>query len=134
MDIAILTAQRSEATRAKVGVVFLDSNDELVATGYNGTVRGFHTNVPEKIVDGHVVTDEEICIHAEQNGLMHAARRGISLRNGSAVVTMSPCTKCTALMIQAGIKKVWYNEEHRTLPDVERLYRSHIDLFQYYRS
>lgn len=132
MGVAELTANRSKATRSKVGYVLLDSNEELVATGYNGTIRGFHQDIPEYLDENsNIVTDEDICIHAEQNSLMHAARRGIALRGGIAVGTLSPCTKCTALMIQAGIKTVIYKDRYRNFETTEKLYKNYIDLHQY---
>ena len=132
MDVAELTAQRSKATRSKVGYVLLDSDEEFIATGYNGTIRGFHIDIPEYTnASGDLVTDEDICIHAEQNSLMHAARRGLSLRNGTAVGTLSPCSKCCALMIQAGIKTVYYKERYRTFDKTESLYKNYINLQQY---
>ena len=40
-DIAKLAAARSSAIRLKVGGVVLDSDDNLVAFGYNGTPHNF---------------------------------------------------------------------------------------------
>lgn len=165
MDIAVRAAQDSKAVRLKTGAVVTDSKGNFVASGYNGTVRGFHTNVCEKkiyhrsetmsfgtpwvdktiypfsdeIIQGddqytdhyRLVTDETITIHAEQNMITHAARRGISIDNGIVVLTHSPCSKCASLLIQCGITEAIYKEKYRSFDETNDLYGSYIKLTQY---
>lgn len=147
MDVAKLSGARSKAIRLKVGAVVTDREGNFVATGYNGGIRGLENEQLEKRVyqcdetnplqdscypyddslgNYRLVTDENIVIHAEQNVLMHAARRGISIDGGSVFVTHSPCSKCTGLMIQAGIKEVIYNETYRLHDEVEDQYGHYI--------
>jgi deoxycytidylate deaminase len=165
MDSAIRASLDSKATRLKVGAVVTDSKGNFVASGYNGTIRGFHTNDCEKKVyhrsetrsfgtpwvdktvypfsvkvqqgddqyEDHyrLVTDETITIHAEQNVIAHAARRGVSIDGGIAVLTHSPCSKCTSLLIQCGITEAIYKEKHRSFDETNDLYGSYIRLTQY---
>ena len=147
MDMAIRASQDSSATRLKVGGVVTDSLGNVVASGYNGTIRGFHTNeceikVHRKIFDedigdypyhdrnGHykLVTDERITIHAEQNLITHAARRGVSIRDGVVFLTHSPCTKCTSLLIQCEITEIIYNERHKSFDETNDLYGKYVKL------
>lgn len=161
MDIAVRAAQDSKAVRLKVGAVVTDSRGNFVASGYNGTIRGFHTNACEKKIfyrdetpwsfnelpinkkiypysdnnythpNYRLVTDEDIVIHAEQNVISHAARRGVSIDNGVSVLTHSPCSKCTSLLIQCGITEAIYKEKHRSFDETNDLYGSYIKLTQY---
>ena len=61
-------------------------------------------------------------IHAEPNLIAHAARRGISIDGGTVFLTHSPCMPCAALMIQAGIKEVYFLEEHRSYQETQAKY------------
>jgi dCMP deaminase len=161
MGVAELAATRSAAKRLQVGAVVTDSSLNIVASGYNGTVRGFHTNDCETKIfhrdeipwsfgdspvdkniypysadsythpDYRLVTDESITIHAEQNLIAHAARRGISIDGGTVVLTHSPCAKCAALLIQCGIKEIVYNSKHRSFDETNSLYGNYIKLTQY---
>lgn len=129
MDIAKLTAKRSSAVRLQVGAVVLDKDDNYVASGYNGTIRGYKTNYNGKVDEtGNIITDPTLTVHAECNVIAHAARRGISLNGGTVFCTHSPCTMCTMLMIQSGIKKVVYAELHHSFVDTENLYGDYIKL------
>jgi dCMP deaminase len=49
-------------------------------------------------------------LHAETNALMSALRRGISTQNCDIYITLSPCLECSKLIIQSGIKNVFYHE------------------------
>jgi dCMP deaminase len=155
MDIAARAAEDSHAIRLKVGGVVTDYKGNFVASGFNGTVRGFHTNDCEKRVyhrnetmsfgtpwvdksvypfhngdgdDYRLVTDERITIHAEQNLITHSARRGVSIDGGTVFLTHSPCTKCTSLLVQCGIKEIVYNELHRSFDETEELYGKYVKL------
>lgn len=144
-------AKRSKAIRAKVGAVAVDSKGDIICYGYNGTVYGVDNtcetrvytdieepNYPlymdwEKDATYKLVTNESSVIHAEQNIICHAARRGISLDSGTVFVTHSPCAKCTSLMIQSGIKDVFYSQPHRTFNDVHKEYSKFINLIEWYK-
>ena len=47
-------------------------------------------------------------VHAEQNAICQAAKMGISVDDATIYVTHQPCTICTRMIINAGIKKVVY--------------------------
>lgn len=150
MDIAHRAAEDSHAVRLKVGGVVTDARGNFVASGYNGTVRGFHTNECEiKVHEGYgtdvtedfpyedsiaryrLVTDEAITIHAEPNLIAHAARRGVSIDGGWVFLTHSPCTKCTSLLVQCGIQEIIFKEKHRSFEETESLYGKYVTLKQW---
>ena len=47
-------------------------------------------------------------IHAEQNAIIQAARMGVSVEGATIYVTHQPCSVCTRIIINAGIKRVVY--------------------------
>jgi len=51
-------------------------------------------------------------VHAEMDAITSAARKGVSLRNGTMFVTTYPCHNCAKHIIASGIKKVYYIEPY----------------------
>ena len=115
MGTALLHAKLSKARRAQVGAVLVTSHG-VTLTGYNGTPTGrsneceiFHT-VHD---DGPVYITKPEVIHAELNCIMKAAREGVSCIGATVYVTLSPCVQCSAMLVQAGVKRVVYHQLYR---------------------
>jgi dCMP deaminase len=115
MGIAIAVRRRANCLGTRVGaIVVLDRR--IVSTGYNGTPE----NMPNCLDGGCVrCSDRErfesgtaydlcICVHAEQNALLAAARFGIAVQGGTVYSTTQPCFGCLKEMLQAGIVGVYY--------------------------
>ncbi|KUK27819.1 MAG: Deoxycytidylate deaminase, partial [Thermococcus sp. 40_45] len=49
-------------------------------------------------------------VHAEQNVIAMAARKGISLEGATLYVTHFPCDTCFKLLINAGIREIIYED------------------------
>jgi len=45
-------------------------------------------------------------VHAEQNAICQAAKRGVSLDGSTLYCRMTPCRTCAMLIINCGIKRV----------------------------
>lgn len=107
MDIAGRIAQRSTCPRRAVGAVIVKEK-RILATGYNGAPSGLPHCTDEGclMVEGHCVRT----LHAEQNALLQAAQFGVSTREAEIFSTSSPCLNCAKMLINAGIRKVWYWE------------------------
>jgi dCMP deaminase len=108
-EMAKLIAQRGTCLRAQVGAVVVKEN-RVVAMGYNGSLPGaVHCN-------SDTCTPDSPCknsVHAEANLIAFCAKKGISLEDGWMYCTHSPCVKCTELIIQAGIRKVFFQKLYR---------------------
>ena len=142
LEVARLAASRSKAMRLKVGAVVSDSIGNLIATGFNGTVRGYdndageyldYDNIPFTHIDDNgrpykITTDHDLMIHAEQNLIAHAAKRGLSIMGGTVLSTHSPCMKCCSLLIQCGITEMIYLDEHHSFTEVFSKYGNYIKL------
>ncbi len=110
MNIARIVATRSTCERKYVGAVIVKENT-ILSTGYNGSMSGApHCHdVGCMVENDHCVAT----IHAEQNAIIHAARHGISLQGSAIYVTASPCWLCFKMIVNAGIREVYYGEFYR---------------------
>lgn len=102
--VAKAVAAMSKDPSTKVGAVALDDNFNVVATGYNGFPRGVSD-------DRSRYHDREIkyklISHAEMNLVAQAAYGGRSLAGATVLITtLYPCTTCTKMLIQAGVKRI----------------------------
>lgn len=110
MNIAKEVATRSTCDRKHVGAVIV-RDKSILATGYNGSVRGLgHCDDEGHLMeDGHCVRT----VHAEANAIVQAARNGMRIDGASIYVTASPCWGCFRLIANAGIVKVVFGEFYR---------------------
>ncbi|MCB1123327.1 MAG: cytidine/deoxycytidylate deaminase family protein [Verrucomicrobiae bacterium] len=118
MATAFLIASRSSCERLNVGCVIVsggDGKNRLIAAGYNGFLPGApHTS---RVRTNH----EQGTVHAEQNAIADAARRGISLSGATAYVTHFPCINCAKVLAAAGITVIKYHRDYKNDQMVEEL-------------
>ena len=123
LKTALNAAELSYCERKKVGAVLVDgSGKNILAYGFNGTVSGF-PNVCE--VNG--MTDHKKVLHAETNAIMKVAKSTQSTEGSYLFLTLSPCSECAKLIIQAGIKKVYFSEIYRDSSPLDILYQAGIE-------
>jgi len=115
MGIAMAVRARADCTGNRVGAVIVVDR-RIVSTGYNGTPErmpncsdgGCHRCAHRDEYPSGTGYDLCICVHAEQNALLAAARFGIAVQGSTMYTTMRPCFGCTKEMLQAGVHAVWY--------------------------
>lgn len=121
MATAWLISTRSVCERLHVGCVIVSTGERsnrIMAAGYNGFLPGApHTSL---VRDGH----EQATVHAEQNAIADAARRGVSVEGGIAYVTHFPCVNCAKILAAAGIRAVRYHRDYHNDPVSRELLRS----------
>jgi dCMP deaminase len=118
MATAVLIATRSNCERLHVGCVIVaggERRNRIVAAGYNGFLPG--TPHVSRVRAGH----EQATVHAEQNAVADAARRGSPVAGCIAYVTHYPCLSCAKMMAAAGISEIRFRNDYRNDPLVERL-------------
>ncbi len=108
INIAEVVSTRSTCPRLNVGCVLVQKY-LIIATGFNGSIHGFEhcTEV------GCLINEEGRCIrtlHAEENAIIHANRD--LMKGAFAYVTHEPCEKCTKLLVQSGIKKIFFKRAY----------------------
>ena len=119
MTITRQVAERSTCTRAKVGAVIVRERN-ILATGYNGSPAGLPhcTDVGCLIYTSQTPTGEveENCfrtIHAEINAIAQAAKNGVAILGGDIYITHTPCIHCLKVLINTGIRNVYYEREYK---------------------
>lgn len=110
LQLAGKYAERATCKRAHVGAI-IARDDLQLAEGYNGSITG----------DEHC-THDDCClnsegrcirtIHAEQNAIINASKKGINMESSTAYVTHEPCETCTKLLRQAGTVRVVYRKAY----------------------
>jgi dCMP deaminase len=115
LEITDVVKKRSTCLRRQVGAVIVQNN-HIVATGYNGTpAKITHCSETGCLRDKLKVPSgerHELCrgLHAEQNAIIQAANYGVSLNGTTIYTNCKPCSICTKMIINAGIKKIVYRE------------------------
>jgi dCMP deaminase len=127
MRIAQEVSTRSTCDRKHVGAVIVRDKN-ILATGYNGSIRGLGHCDDEghMLEDGHCVRT----IHAEANAIIQAAKHGTAIDGGTVYVTASPCWGCFKMIANAGLLKIVYGEFYRDQRIFEFAQRLGIELLK----
>lgn len=115
MEITRVVASRSTCVRRHVGAVIV-KGQRLLCTGYNGAPCGLpHCGEPgvgciraaNQVPSGQ---RQELCrgLHAEQSAVVQAAMYGVPIQGATIYSTHQPCSACTKILINAGIKRIVY--------------------------
>lgn len=122
LDVAHAVAKRSTCPRKQVGCA-VTVWGRVVMTGYNGSP----SKQPHCTDAGCLATGPgggcERAVHAEAAVISHAARTGTALGGGTMYLTLSPCSSCAKLIINAGIRRVLFTERYRDADAAEALLR-----------
>ena len=116
MRIAMAVRERANCKGSRVGAVII-RDGRIISTGYNGTPEGMPNCLDggchrcanrEKLYVSGTAYDICICVHAEQNAILSAARFGISVEGSTLYTTTRPCFGCSKEILQAKISTVFY--------------------------
>jgi dCMP deaminase len=129
-------ATRSTCLRRKVGAIIVNDK-RILTTGYNGAPKG----VKSCLEIGKCMRQElsipsgqrhEICraLHAEQNAIIQAAYHGVKIEGSSIYSTTQPCVLCAKMLINAGIKTIYYFEEYPDELALELLKEAGVELIR----
>jgi dCMP deaminase len=129
MELANAAAKRATCDRGRSGCVIVRDKQVLV-TGYVGSPKGLpHCDdvghLMKKVVhdDGSVTQHCVRTVHAEQNAICQAARRGIALEGGTLYCRMTPCRTCAMLIINCGIERVVCQHRYHAGGESEDMFR-----------
>ncbi len=121
LRMATIWSENSYCRRRKVGAIIV-RNKMIISDGYNGTPAGF-----ENICEDESGMTKSYVLHAEANAITKVARSNNSSDGATLYVTASPCLECAKLIIQAGIRRVVFNELYRLADGIELLRRAGIE-------
>src|SRR5687767_8839011 len=127
-------AERSTCLRAKVGAVIVRDRS-IIATGYNGAPAGMPHCLDvgclvyeSKTPVGDVETNCFRTIHAEINAIAQAARNGSRIDGADVYVTHTPCIHCLKVLVNTGVKRVFYEKPYKIDTIAELRERSGVEL------
>ena len=66
-------------------------------------------------------------LHAEANAITKVARSNNSSNGSTLYITASPCLECSKLIIQAGIRRVVFNDLYRITDGLDLLRRAGVE-------
>lgn len=129
IELADTVAKRATCDRGRSGCV-ITKDKQILVTGYVGSPRGLaHCDdvghLFKKMIheDGHVTQHCVRTVHAEQNAITQAARRGIALEGGTLYCRMTPCRTCAMLIINCGIERVVCEKKYHSAGESEEMFK-----------
>jgi dCMP deaminase len=108
ISLAQLVAQRSKDPHTQVGAIIVNPQTNIIiSTGYNGFPRGCSDDKFPWGSDSKnwLETKYPYVVHAEANAIIHAQQ---SCKDYTMYTNFFPCHECAKLIIQIGIKNVFY--------------------------
>ena len=128
-EIADSVSKRATCNRGKSGCVIV-KNRQILVTGFVGSPAGFahcddagHQIKRLTHENGQITEHCMRTIHAEQNAICQAARKGISIEDATIYTRMTPCRTCAMLLINCGIKRVVCERKYHVGEESERMFQ-----------
>lgn len=154
MQTARIFADLSHARRLHVGAIVV-KDDRIISIGYNGMPAGWDNNCEDIDWDlgaGGWLDPEEFetrypyegwheeagrnvryglktkveVLHAESNAIAKLAKSNDSGEGADIFITHSPCIDCAKLILQSGIRRVFYGQAYRNNDGIKFLEKSGI--------
>lgn len=111
VSVAKVCAMRSKDPSTQVGAVIVNPLKQIIATGYNGFPRGVDDDEfpwSKSQDQDWTNTKYPYVAHAELNAIVSART---NLTDCSLYVTIFPCNECAKIIIQAGIREIFYMDD-----------------------
>lgn len=121
LRMATIWAENSYCRRRKVGALLV-KDKMIISDGFNGTPAGF-----ENVCESEDGVTKPYVLHAEANAITKVARSNNSSEGSTLYITASPCLECSKLIIQAGIRRVVFNDLYRLSDGIELLKRAGVE-------
>ncbi|UCH43898.1 MAG: cytidine/deoxycytidylate deaminase family protein [Dehalococcoidales bacterium] len=127
LELANAASSRATCDRGKSGCVIV-RDKQVLATGYVGSPAGLpHCDdvghLMKKVIQENGEISEHCLrtVHAEQNAICQAAKRGVSIEGATVYTRMTPCRTCAMLLINCGIEKVVCERKYQLAEESEQL-------------
>lgn len=129
IEIMRSVSKRATCDRGRASSVFV-KDKQILVTGYVGSPIG----MPHCDEVGHQLTKtihengsiSEHCVrtvHAEQNAICQAAKRGVSVNGSTVYVNMTPCRVCAMLLINSGVVRVVAANKYHAGTESEKMFK-----------
>ncbi|MFT4683429.1 MAG: dCMP deaminase [Urechidicola sp.] len=115
-------AKLSYCERKKVGALIVKGR-MIISDGFNGAPTGFDNCCEDK--EGNT---NWYVLHAEANAILKVASSTQSCKGATLYITLSPCTECSKLIHQSGIKRVVYSRAYKDSTGLKFLEKAGVEL------
>lgn len=129
LEIMDSVAKRATCDRGKSGTVIV-KDKQILVSGYVGSPVGMpHCDdighqIKKMIHEDGTITEHCVrTVHAEQNAICQAAKRGVSLDGATVYCRMTPCRVCAMLLINSGIKRVVAQNKYHAGQESEKMFK-----------
>jgi len=130
MEVCEAISKRATCERGRSGCV-IAKDKQLLVTGYVGAPAGLphcddvgHQFKKTLHENGKETTHCVRTVHAEQNAICQAAKRGISIDGATLYCRMTPCRTCAMLIINCGIKRVVCQRRYHDSEDTHVMFKT----------
>lgn len=129
LDIMKAVSKRATCDRGRASCVFV-KDKQILVTGYVGSPKGMpHCDevghqLKKTIHEDGTITEHCVrTVHAEQNAICQAARRGVPLEGSTVYVNMTPCRTCAMLLINTGVSCVVAANKYHAGAESEAMFK-----------
>lgn len=122
MRVALVVAKLSKDPNTQVGAVIVTTDNRQCSVGYNG----FAVGIEETEAKWQRPRKYQYVIHGEINAIMNCP---FDTKGCKIYLTHSPCHRCIAHLINAGITEVYYLEDYKNLEYLD-IWNEHRQLFK----
>jgi len=129
MEVCGAIAKRATCDRGRSGCD-IARDHQILVTGYVGSPAGLphcdeagHQMKKTIHEDGTVTQHCVRTVHAEQNAICQAAKRGVALDGGTLYCRMTPCRTCAMMIVNCGIVRVVCERKYHAGKESEELFR-----------
>lgn len=122
MTKAIILSKKSSDWWRQIGAIIVTSNGECIEAFNHHLPNKESVNVngdPRSNFNAGESIEISTAIHGEASAIANAAKRGIGLDGAKIYVTTFPCPVCARLILESGIKKVYYRNGYSRLDAIE---------------
>lgn len=129
MEIANTVSKRATCDRGRSGCVIV-RDKQILVSGYVGSPVGLphcdevgHQMKKTIHEDGSITNHCVRTVHAEQNAICQAAKRGIALDGATLYCRMTPCRVCAMLIINCGIMRIVCERKYHAGNESEEMFK-----------
>lgn len=127
MEMVHTASTRATCDRGRTACVVV-KDKQIIVTGYVGSPVGFpHCDevghqIKKTIHEDGTITEHCVrTVHAEQNAICQAAKRGVSIDGSTIYMKLAPCRTCAMLLINCGIKRIVAEYKYQAGTESEKM-------------